>query len=350
MYSKPFTARQRFHYGVYQVLDHFFGRRRVARRFQKQRQQLFRGIIETLSQHGEGRVLQVDRRKNLSQKEFWEEYVKKGLPVVFEGAAKEWPCCQNWSLDYFKELHGDDKIVMVDNNTIENDYESTTLAEVIDNIRSGGDKYYRFYPLLYRHPEHIRDFDFKWLQQHSHKTKAGQAFQVFIGGKGRVTPIHSALSCNLFTQAYGEKKWVLYPNYYTPVIDPEPARNLYRSAPVKTELGCFDPFNPNYDPPYGLYKYIDSYEVHLKQGDVLWNPPYFWHAVTNLTDSIGVGYRWVPPFYCMQRAPLYAFLDMFGMNPPIWKSWGLSKKDFNLVQLAETGRLDQYLKEQKKHK
>lgn len=347
-YRKTFTASQRWQYGMYQFLDHFFGRDKVFHYMGKGRRTYFKDLHHHLKEKGQGRVIPVDRRKDLSLEEFKKEYLGKRIPVVMEGAAKDWKCVREWSLEYFKDLHGDDEIVMVNNESIEQEYEELTLGDVIDNIREGGGKYYRFYPLLVRHPEHLLDFDISWLRSHRHRVSFAEAFQVFLGGKGTYTPIHNAFSANLFTQIYGEKHWFLIPNYYTPVIDPEPARNLYRSAPFKTESGSFDPFNPDYETPYTLYQYIDSYEVVLKPGDVLFNPPYFWHAVRNLTDSIGVGYRWVPPHYCFGQAPLYALLDLFTTNPPIWKAWNLSKKDFNLVQLAETGRLEEYLEKSKK--
>ncbi len=349
-YRKVFSFGQRLQYGYYQFMDHFLGRPRSFKMHEKSRRKFYQKIHHTLKAKGEGRIIDIDRVKDIDLKTFKRKYVRKGIPVILDGAAKEWACCKEWSLDYFKALHGDDEIVMVDNESIENPYEQLTLADVIDDIRGGGSKYYRFYPLLVRHPEHLKDFDIGWLRSHRHSWSFAEAFQVFIGGKGGHTPIHNAFSNNLFVQAHGEKEWMIHPVHYTIVVDPEPARNLYRSAPFKTEAGAFDPFNPNYETPYTLFKYVDTYRAHLKEGDVLFNPPYYWHAVRNTTDSIGVGYRWVPPHYCFKTAPLYAFLDLFTFNPPIWKSWKLSKKDFNLVQLAETGRLDEYLEAQKKSK
>ncbi len=35
------------------------------------------------------------------------------------------------------------------------------------------------------------------------------------------------------------------------------------------------------------------------------------------------------------------FLDFFAKNPPIWKAWGLYKKDINELHLAEMKKLDE---------
>ena len=330
--------------GLYEFLDHFLGRKNVYALFGNARKKMIKDFQEKLESSGTGLVFPVERRKNIDPEELQNEFIKRGIPVVLEGAAAKWNCCKKWSMEYFKDLHGTDEIVMVDQSKIENPFDKLTLKEVIESIGTEAEKYYRFYPLLVRHPEHIADFDYSWLRSQRQKTSFAEAFQVFIGGAESETPIHNASAANLFVQVCGEKKWVIYPPSYSTVIEPQPVRNLYRSAPYKSEQP-FNPFNPDYS-TYPLYEYADAYEAYLKPGDILYNPPYYWHAVKNLTNSIGVGYRWIAPFYCFQINPLYSFLDLFVTKPPIWKSLKLFKKDFNLVQLAETGRLKEYQRQQ----
>ena len=143
-----------------------------------------------------------------------------------------------------------------------------------------------------------------------------ESFQVFIGGKDTESPLHNAMACNLFVQVYGEKRWSILSPKHTAIVDPDPIKNLYRGAPYRKNNYPFNPFEPDYTKPYELFEYVDRYDFVLKPGDILWNPPYWWHAVINQTDSIGVGYRWVPPLYSFKHNPLYAFLDHFAMNPP----------------------------------
>src|SRR5581483_2608557 len=244
-FRRNIKTGQRFEYGIYQVLDHFFGRQRVFKLLGKRRRKFYRNLTETLKKRGKGRLIPIDRRKDLTAEEFKNHYVKKGIPVVMEGAAKDWDCVKKWSLQYFKDLHGSDKITMVLDQSDMSKFETTTLGEVLDNIRGGGKKYYRFYPLLEHHPEHIRDFDFEWLLKRRMRLSFFNIFQVFIGGQGTKSYIHNASGPNLFVQAYGEKHWILYSHYYTPVIDPDPVRNIYRNAPFRGKDNMpFDPFNP----------------------------------------------------------------------------------------------------------
>ncbi|MBC7696048.1 MAG: cupin-like domain-containing protein [Burkholderiales bacterium] len=335
-FRRNLKRKQRFKFAVFQIADQFFGRKKIF----KNRTKFYKELFETLPKHGEGKIMSIERRVDLSLEEFKNHYVKKGIPVVLEGAAKDWDCVKNWSLDYFNELHGNDEIVLFDFD-IKDKYEMITLSDVIKNIKSGGKKYYRFYPLLARHPEHINDFDYKWLKERSNSLLNLEAFQIFMGGKNTKTHLHNANPPNIFVQAYGEKHWFLYSHYYSPIIDPSPTENMYREAPNKRGNTPFDPFIPDFDSPYELFKYIDGYSAHLKPGDVLWNPPFYWHAVNNTTDSIGVGYRWIQPMYSFKISPLFMFLDFCSFKPPIWKTWSYFKKDINQLNIDEMKKLNE---------
>lgn len=341
-YNRIFTKKERLQFGCYQLLDHFFGRERVFKWFEKSRKSFFKDIHERLKIKGElGKTIPIERRKSISLKEFKSQYVKKGLPVIIEGGAKEWGCVKNWSLNYFKDLYGEEEILFVDHEKMEDDYERMKLKEVIDGISTGKGKYYRFYPLLQRHPEHLKDFDYEWMLKVRHKRVFIENFQVFVGGKDSYTAMHNAHASNIFTQAYGEKEFYLYPPEQTIVFDPDPAQNVYRNASYR-QGNVFNPFDPDFD-AHPLFKYIDRIHVHLKAGDILYNPPYWWHAVKNPVDSIGVGYRWLAPFHTFKIAPLYFFLDLFTRNPSMFTAHKLAKKDVNLIQLAQTGRLKKYM-------
>jgi len=311
------------------------------------RKSFYNGLERRMKKGEKGRLLQVDRRTDLSKEEFISEYLLKNRPVVFEGKAKDWECVQKWSLEFLKEQHGSDEIVIVDQAHEENPFEELTLAELIDGINDGLARYYRFYPLIQRHPERLLDFDFKWMQEHRHQKIKFDAFQVFIGPDKSYTPLHNANAANLFTQVYGEKEWMLYPNYYMPVLDPNPVRSNYRTAPIRKEYGPFNPFEPEYESPYHLFQYIDRYTTRLKPGDILYNPPYWWHAVRNFGSTIGVGYRWLPLSSTFKSNPLYSFLDMCTTRPFVWKTWKLSQIDPNLTHMAEVGKLKEYLKNKK---
>jgi len=341
-YRRNILWSERTKFGFYQATDHFFGRQRGFRMFQSSRRKLYKKLHERLKKQEVGELFPVERVSNISLKDFKKKYIAKGKPVIIEGGAKDWGAVENWSHEYFKDLYGDEEVLYVDYENHAK-FERLTLGEIIDGIRGKHGKYYRFYPLLQRHPEHINDFDYNWLKACRHKINWNENFNVFIGGEGSSSPLHNSFSNNIFIQISGEKEWVIYPPYYSVIFDPDPAMNMYRGVSER-QGDRFDPFNPDYE-KHPLFKYIDGYKVTLKPGDILYNPPYWWHAVRNPSDSIGVGYRWFPPLHCLRKAPLYFSLDLMVRKPPIWKALKLANKDINLVQLASTGKLDEYYKE-----
>ena len=249
--------------------------------------------------------------------------------MIFDGAARDWGCCRQWSLSYFADKYGDDLVYCED--------AFQTLRDVSISQRRGSSDYLQFYALLQRHPELLVDLDLGWLKEHRNPNHLtfDQGFQAFIGNANtNPTPLHNANDANLFIQVSGKKHWIFYPSAFTAAVDPPPTHSEYRT--IKLGQPHFDPFSPDFD-RFPMFKYLDGLEAVLKPGDILWNPAYTWHAVRNLEDStFGVGYRWVTPASCFQLEPLYAALDCLATKPPIWRSFGLSRQSFQLLFLSQS--------------
>lgn len=346
-YRRNITKTERIRFYFYQIVDHLLGRERGFRLFEKGRRALYSKLHIRLKTKGEfGEIYPVDRVQNISLKDFKEKYINKGLPVVIEGGAKEWDAVKHWSIDYFKERYGDEEILYVDYLNYSK-YKRLKLKTILEGLNEKEGNYYRFYPLLQRHPEHKKDFDYDWLKKCKHRINWYENFNVFIGAKGHYSPLHNAFSNNIFTQVEGEKEWIIYPPYYSPIFDPDPALYLYRSTSER-QGGRFDPFKPDFI-KHPLFKYIDGYKALLKPGDILYNPPYWWHTVVNQSISIGVGYRWMPPIHCFFQHSVYFMLDLIVKNPPIWKALNLAKEDINLIELSSKGKLKEYREAVKSH-
>jgi hypothetical protein len=64
----------------------------------------------------------------------------------------------------------------------------------------------------------------------------------------------------------------------------------------------------------------------LEPGDVLWNPPWVWHGVQNLTESIAVSMWWFNVTRTFANNPVLTPLVMFLGEPnPIMMQLGLHK-------------------------
>lgn len=88
----------------------------------------------------------------------------------------------------------------------------------------------------------------------------------------------------------------------------------------------FDFRDPNYDEA-PLYRYVDRYETVLEPGDVLWNPPWVWHGVQNLTESIAVSMWWINATRAISNNPVWSSLALFARPNPILQQLGLEKAE-----------------------
>lgn len=328
-------------------MDHFLGRSLGFKLTKGIRRKYFRALEKKAIDLPDGTFTEVDRVEDISLEKFYNDYVKQGKPVVLSGKAKDWNCVREWSFDYFKKLHGSDEIILVDQHKMDLSHKTTSLTQIIEGIEEGKENYYRFYPLLQRHPEHLSDFDVGWLRKQKKKNTMVESFQVFMGSKDSYTPLHNSCLSNLFVQTYGKKRWRLYSNKDIAVIDPDPARNIYRHAPIRKDNNSFNAFDENYEKPFHLYRKLNGLETTLEPGDILYNPPHYWHTVKNIDASIGVGYRWLPLWDNMKKWPWYTFFDLTVRKPTFFKTLKLLKQDVNLLHLAETGKLKEYLHNKK---
>ena len=75
------------------MLDHLLGKDLPATRYNSKRdrvQELF--LTKNKNEIFENNIRQVDRVKDISENNLKQNYIKKGIPVVMEGRAKDWKC------------------------------------------------------------------------------------------------------------------------------------------------------------------------------------------------------------------------------------------------------------------
>tara|TARA_B100001093_G_scaffold225960_1_gene216518 strand:+ start:366 stop:1370 length:1005 start_codon:yes stop_codon:yes gene_type:complete len=303
-------------YQIWRMLDHLLGTENPAKRFSNQRNKIINSILtNTHLKPTNGEIKQVERIQNYSPKNLKQHYLKKGTPIIIEGAAKEWNCVKKWSLDWLYENYCNDEVAIFDplnsqTDQINYQIEQTTLKMVIEAMKKGdSSKYSRFNRILYDHPELINDFDWKWLYKMRNQLSSGKTFQVFIGGKGTNTSLHCAAEHNLFTQVYGEKHWYFF----------APKNDIFLDPPITKSPYFYSKFNPE-KPDFNEFpaaNHLTTWECILKPGDVLFNPPFWWHQVKNISHSIGVGFRWFSPMESIKSSLSSTLLTLLSTNPSI---------------------------------
>src|SRR5438477_4877642 len=102
--------RDRAVFGAVFFLRHWFPRSEHLRR---RKEMISRRIVDHVRRSGKSRVLEVERRRDLSAAEFRGRYLRRGIPVVLEGAGRDWKCTREWSFDNFQTRFGRETIKLV---------------------------------------------------------------------------------------------------------------------------------------------------------------------------------------------------------------------------------------------
>lgn len=272
---------------------------------------------------GGGKVVQVDRIKDLSEKEFINNYIKNQIPVVFDGVALDWPCTKKWNVDYLLSKYSSEKFPIVTRVGLMEDTEAhdelgskefsetIRIDEFVNDLRTTGKKYMRFSPIMESKNELIDDMDQNWLRK-MRQCFFGVSYQTFIGAKGKTTPLHGGESTSFFSiVAEGEKTWDLISASYYPLINPNADGYGYNYSKVDIE----NP-DPELFPGFSL---IHRYRCTLKKGDVLYIPAWMWHQVKNEAESWTVSYRFTNIRGILHQF-VFVFIRIFFTEPSVLKT------------------------------
>ena len=299
---------ERFLYTTLWLLEHLFG---SHQRLVQTRENLSETIASNISLPDTIPVEEVPHRRGLSIQEFIKEYRNPLKPVVLKGAAKEWPACNRWSPDFFAQQYASVPVILFD-GAVEDIKKETSapahfmsLQEFVQAMQSGSQEYARFLPILEKNPELMSDFDSKWLRSAAHRFGGGMKYQFFMGGPKTSTSMHSALGANLFVQVYGQKQWWIYSTKNTPLMKPAMDRSIFFRSQVSSE------------DPEGTFQKARGWTTILEPGDILYNPPFFWHQARNLDMSIGVGFRWYALSSMLRSSAAQLFMTITASNPSL---------------------------------
>ncbi len=230
----------------------------------------------------------------LSSAEFLKRSRGLTRPVVIRGLMRKSAACQTWGMDYFEERFGSCSYpVLTDTHEVdpgaeEVDMEMRTVSELLEGARRGDGAYLNNLSIIFHdHPVLLEELEIsRLLQPIGDIESSSDCFDVanlFIGGGGTKTPMHCAFGGNFFCNIVGKKHWLLVDPAYTAYLLPEPARPFIFASVT------FDPGEPTVN---DFTKLLPSQSVLMEEGDVLFNPPWWWHRVENRSDfTVGAAVR-----------------------------------------------------------
>ena len=217
----------------------------------------------------------VKRIDNLNEKEFIENYKHTAKPVVIEQLTADWPARKKWTIDYIKEVAGNNVVPLYDSKpSTDNKHQHAPeikmkLKDYLEMLEHGeNDLRLFFYNILAGAPELIKDFSYPEIGLRFFKRLP----VLFAGGKGAKVQMHFDIDmADIFLCHFGGKKRVL-------LISPEQTRYMYHVPFSFSSL-----FDVNFDEPdYDKYPALANLEaevVELRHGDALYIPPGYWHYI-----------------------------------------------------------------------
>lgn len=293
-------------------MEHFLGIKLLQKLFGDNIKLLSEEILKNSNPQSRNKILEVpiiDKSNVSSTDKEFRKLLQK--PLLFKGAAKDWSATRNWSLDFFENQFGDvdifvlDTIGAIDKNNPQQ-FEKLPLKTYISQLKQGSLKYLKFSNLVQKQLKLQDDLDNNWLSKFDTFASFGKRFYMFIGGKGTITPLHNEFPSVVYVQVFGKKKWVLYAPEERVFLNPRTERRLY----FYTEANPY-----KYSPEFPLEPLAQRYEVTLEEGDVLWFPPFYWHYVENLSDSIGVAYKFSDISFAFKTSRMLTTLYFMATRP-----------------------------------
>jgi hypothetical protein len=212
-------------------------------------------------------------------------------PLVIKGLIKDFPCVKKWDIEYLKKNCGqylvkgfsksDGSDLLSDQFSNVTVLENVKFSNACDMIKNGEQIYINNFHSIFIDCEILqKDLDLQKLNEIT-PIEYADTSQLFFGPKGTGTTLHCAMKSNIFYNVKGKKKWTFI----------DPIYSEYLSA-VLSNNGIFVVSKLNYFKDKSILKNIPKYEYTLEEGDVLFNPSWWWHCVENMTEyTIGVANR-----------------------------------------------------------
>ncbi len=223
----------------------------------------------------------VDRVERLSQKEFIERYKTPAKPVVLTHETESWPAREKWSLDYFKEVVGNNIVPLYNSAPSKgktHQHAAATEMPMQDylGLLEQGEKDLRmfFYNILSGAPQLVDDMRYPDCGLKFFKKLP----VLFVGGAGARVQMHYDIDlANIMLCHFGGKKSVL-------LFSPDQTRYLYKVPFSFSSLHDIDYSNPDFD-RYPALKHVKGQVTELEHGDILFIPSGYWHYICY--DEIG---------------------------------------------------------------
>lgn len=203
------------------------------------------------------------------------------FPIIIRGLVKNSTGIGKWQdKEWWIENYGEEEILCGTLNSVR---PSCTIKDFFDEVDAGNPFYVSGASKIFsRNPALAAMVDVPQIKDFEPGPRIST--QVFMGLKDMGSDIHAAIGVNIFRQMAGTKKWWFIPPSQTPYLIPSVNVNGF-SAHTHTLVG------KNGEKMSPWMNKLERYTATLHAGDVLINPPWFWHGILNegAKDELVIG-------------------------------------------------------------
>ncbi|HEV2273960.1 MAG TPA: cupin-like domain-containing protein [Acidobacteriaceae bacterium] len=236
-------------------------------------------------------AMPIERRsaRSLPYREFVQDYVVTGRPLILEDSAEEWPALRTWTPAFFRNRFGS-RMVDVTYGV------RRRLDEVMDEVLTSTPEKpgpYLHKVIIHQHmpellpdlmPESIYGFPRRYasplMPPRFHRPDG--YLKLLIGGVGGKFPLMHFDSDNanaFITEIYGDKEFVLFRPEDTPL--------LYPHGQGGNTSQIEDPDHPDLE-RFPLFEQATQYRGIIRPGESAFIPSRWWHTARVVTTSISV--------------------------------------------------------------
>lgn len=239
---------------------------------------------------GQFKTIPVPRVKNITKKEFIENYYKPRRPVLIEGLTENWSARKKWTLDYIQQRAGDQVVPLYNNKpakgkqSVYAPVKEMELSRYIEILKTEPtDLRIFFYNILDHMPELLKDFEYPDIGLKFFKRLPA----LFFGGGNSKVFMHYDIDLpdSMHFHFHGDKSVTLF--------SPEQTKYLYRVPFSIHNLDKIDMDKPDFD-KYPALRYAQGIRAEMKHGDALFMPGGYWHYIKYLNGGFSMTLRALP--------------------------------------------------------
>ncbi len=244
----------------------------------------------------------IDIVNDISKADFEKYYLNARKPLIIKNMSRTWPAYDKWSLDYMKEMVGDQTVPLYDSSKADPSKPINAAATEM--------KFEDYVELIKSTPTDLRIFLFDPIKQapkllddyRAPKDLMGGFLDsypnMFFGGKGSVTFLHYDIDlAHIFhTHFNGRKHVILFENKWK--------ERLYQIPYATYALEDYDVERPDFE-RFPALKGVKGVEAFLEHGDTLFMPTGYWHWMKYLDGSFSISLRAWDKSWAVKAKSLY---------------------------------------------